>query len=256
LKLRNVSSTQSVATSISELQASYNQLYNEWMGEHRNLIQTKLLVDLAGAKLGCLLDVACGLGYLLDIAEQQGVSAFGLDISRVALNKAKARKPALKAMEGNGEYLPFANDTFDYVTCLGSLEHFIHPDFGAQEIARVLKPSGTAAIMLPNSHNILAIYNVYKTGGILPERQDFERFGTKVEWRAFLERNGLKVEAVHKFNVGFARDFKKGREVFWYIYNIIYRLLGDFWIPVNLSYNLAFVCKKSHTVQKPQDHDL
>jgi ubiquinone/menaquinone biosynthesis C-methylase UbiE len=244
VQLKNVSSIQNVARSTSELQNSYNRLYKQWMGEHRNLIQTKLLVDLAGVKSGYLLDVACGLGYLLDIAEQQGATTFGLDISCVALHKAKAKKPALKVMEGNGEFLPFADDTFDYVTCLGSLEHFIHPDFGAQEIARVLKLSGTAAIMLPNSHNLLAIYNVYKTGGILPELQDFERFGTRVEWQAFLERNGLQVDSVHKFNTGFSRYFKKGRELFWYFYNILYRILGDVWIPLNLSFNLAFVCKK------------
>lgn len=244
MQLKNVSSTQEVASSIADLQSSYNRLYQGWMGEHRNLVQTKLLADLAGVKNGYLLDVACGLGYLLGIAEERGATAFGLDIADVALHKAKSEKPGYQVMEGDGEHLPFANDTFDYVTCLGSLEHFINPDYGVREIARVLKPTGTAAIMLPNSHNLLAIYNVYKTGGILPELQDFERFGTKVEWQAFLERNNLHVESVHKFNTGFSRFFKKGRVFFWYLYNILFRFFGDRWIPLNLSFNLAYVCKK------------
>ena len=80
--------------------------------------------------------------------------------------------------------------------------------------------------------------------GILPEQQDYERFGTRVEWESFLNRNGLEVKSVHKFNVGFARVFRKGRGIFWFIYNVLYRLLGDFWIPLNLSYNLIFVCDK------------
>jgi ubiquinone/menaquinone biosynthesis C-methylase UbiE len=245
LPLKNISTTQEVAGSTSELQDSYNRLYQEWLGEHKNTGQAKQLVDLMQVKSGRLLDVACGMGYLLDYAEQRGALACGLDISRVALRKAQAERQDRRLVEGNGETLPWADGTFDYVTCLGSLEHYIHPDQGAREIARVLKPGGKAAIMLPNSHHIQAVYNVYKTGGILPELQDFERFATRVEWQAFLEENGLKVESVHKYNVGFSRYFKKGREGFFYVYNTLFRLLGDVWIPTNLSFALTFVCTKA-----------
>jgi ubiquinone/menaquinone biosynthesis C-methylase UbiE len=245
LPLKNISTKQEVASSVSELQASYNTLYQEWLGQHRNTGQAKQMLDLMNAQSGMVLDVACGLGYLLDMAEARGATAFGLDISRVALEKSRTEAPHRRVVEGNGEHLPWPDETFDYVTCLGSLEHFIHPELGASEIARVLKPSGKAAIMLPNSHHVQAIYNVYKTGGILPELQDFERFATRVEWQAFLEEAGLRVESIHKYNVGFSRFFKKGREGFWYLYNILFRLFGDLWIPTNLSFALTFICTKS-----------
>lgn len=240
-----ISSKQKVAGSVSELQDSYNHLYQEWLGQHKNIGQAKQLVELLNVKSGKLLDVACGMGYLLDFAEARGASAYGLDISRVALQKSKAENKDRRVTEGNGEALPWPDGTFDYVTCLGSLEHFMHHDIGAQEIARVLKPDGKAAIMLPNSHHVQAIYNVFKTGGILPELQDFERFATRVEWQAFLEENGLKVESVHKYNVGFSRFFKKGREGFFFVYNSLFRLFGDVWIPTNLSFALTFVCSKA-----------
>jgi ubiquinone/menaquinone biosynthesis C-methylase UbiE len=243
--LKNISTRQEVASSLSELQASYNRLYQEWLGEHRNTGQAKKMLDSINVNSGKLLDVACGLGYILDMAKTRGADSFGLDISRVALKKAKDELPSRKLIEGNGESLPWPNDAFDYVTCLGSLEHFINPDQGAREIARVLKPDGKCAILLPNSHHIQAVYNVYKTGGILPELQDFERFATRVEWQAFLEENGLTVHAVHKYNVGFSRFFKKGREGFWYTYNILFRLFKDIWIPVNLSFALIFICSKT-----------
>jgi ubiquinone/menaquinone biosynthesis C-methylase UbiE len=245
LPLKNISTRQEVATSIHDLQDSYNRLYQEWLGEHRNNDQPLQLVKLLDVKAGRLLDVACGLGFLLDFAKERGASAFGLDISRVALAKGKADDPTRRMIEGNGEHLPWPDESFDYVTCLGSLEHFISPDEGAREIARVLKSTGKAAIMLPNSHHLQAIHNVYKTGSILPELQDFERFATRVEWQALLEENGLQVESVHKFNTGFSRYFKKGREGFWYIYNILFRLLGDIWIPTNLSFALTFICTKT-----------
>lgn len=245
MPLKNISTKQEVASSVDELQASYNRLYQEWLGEHRNVGQAKQMLGLMEVKSGLVLDVACGLGYLLDIAEERGANAYGLDISRMALQKSKQEKPTRKVVEGNGEHLPWPDETFDYVTCLGSLEHFINPELGALEIARVLKPNGKAAIMLPNSHHVQAIYNVYKTGGILPELQDFERFATRVEWQAFLEENGLLVQSVHKYNVGFSRFFKKGREGFWYTYNILFRLFKDAWIPLHLSFALTFICTKA-----------
>lgn len=245
MPIKNVSTKQEVASSISELQESYNRLYNEWLGQHRNIGQAQQLLSLMKVNSGLLLDVACGMGYLLDMASERGASAYGFDISHVALVKSKSENPIRNLAEGNGEHLPWMDNTFDFVTCLGSLEHFIHPDIGAQEIARVLKPTGKAAIMLPNSHHIQAIYNVYKTGGILPELQDFERFATRVEWQAFLEENGLHVLSVHKYNVGFSRYFKKGREGFWYLYNILFRLFKDAWIPLHLSFALTFVCTKA-----------
>jgi len=243
--MKTVASGQKVASSVRELKASYDRLYQEWLGEHRNIGQARLMLDLLKVQQGLLLDVACGLGYMLDMAEKRGAKAFGLDISWTALTKSKVESSNRRLVLGNGEHLPWPDNTFDYVTCLGSLEHFIHPEIGVSEIARVLKPTGISVISLPNSHHLMAIYNVYKTGGILPELQDFERFATRVEWQSLLEENGLRVISVHKYNVGFARVFKKGREVFWYLYNFLFHLLGDVWIPLNLSFSLIFVCTKA-----------
>lgn len=243
--------TQKVAASAEDLKASYDALYRGWLGEHRNLGQVKKMLSwLEVQPGGKLLDVACGLGYSLDMAQARGLTAHGIDISQVALRKSKAENAARRLVHGNGEHLPWAEDSFDYVLCLGSLEHFIHPEVGTREIARVLKPDGKAAIMLPNSHHIQAIYNVYKTGSILPELQDYERFATRVEWQHFLEENGFKVISVHKYNVGFARVFKKGRGLFWYLFNILFKLFGDTWIPLNLSFALTFVCRAREQVTR------
>lgn len=251
--MRYEGSIQDVASSTEELRGSYDKLYKGWLGENRNIGEAEQMLKVLDVQSGLLLDVACGLGYLLDLAEERGALAFGTDISEVALAKAWAENPARRLTLGNGEHLSYPDEAFDYVTCLGSLEHFIDPDLGVQEIVRVLKPFGKAAIMLPNSHHIQAIYNVYKTGGVLPELQDFERFATRLEWQALLERNGLQVITVHKFNHGFARVFRKGREGFWYLFNVLYRLFGDRWIPLNLSFSLDFVCSKASTQGQSQD---
>lgn len=245
--MKIISSRQEVAPSLNELEDSYNTLYGDgWLADHRNLGEAQQMLDKLDVGPGLLLDVACGLGYMLDMAEQRGATAYGVDISKVALHKALVEAPGRRVAQANGEHLPYPDETFDYLTCLGSLEHFMNPDTGAQEIVRVLKPTGNAAILLPNSHHLMAIYNVYKTGGILPEMQDFERFGTRVEWQSLLERNGLRVLSVHKYNHGFARVFKKGREGFYFFFNSLYHLLGDWWIPLNLSFSLNFICERAN----------
>ncbi|HWQ83605.1 MAG TPA: class I SAM-dependent methyltransferase [Anaerolineales bacterium] len=238
-------SKQAVAPSEDELKQSYDRLYQEWMGQHRNTGVAHQMLDLMEVKSGSLLDVACGLGYLLDFANERGAKAYGVDLVHLPLLKAHQENPERALIEANGECLPWPDETFDYITSLGSLEHYINPDLGAREIARILKKDGKAAINLPNSHHIQAIYNVYKTGGVLPDLQDYERFATRVEWQDFLENNGLRVLSVHKFNVGFSRKFKKGREGFWYLFNILYRLFGDRWIPTNLSFSLTYICTKA-----------
>ena len=238
-------SVQKKPQSIDELKKSYDEIYTQgWLGEHHNNEQQILLLESADVSTGYHLDVACGMGYSLDFAIERGAYSIGIELSNVALRKGKVENPQRSLVQGNGEMLPWSDNSFDYVTCMGSLEHFVNPSRGASEIRRVLKPDGTAAILLPNSHNLLAIYNVYKTGGILPERQEYERFATRVEWENFLRNNGLEVTNIKKYNVGFSRAFRKGRGLFWYFYNIIFRIFGDFWIPLNFSYNLIFVCKK------------
>jgi len=239
-----VKSLQKTPTSLYDLRDSYDRLYQGWMGEHKNIGQTERIFDLLGIQPGTrLVDIACGLGYLADIASERGLDAVGIDISSVALKKAKQECEHVgMLLLGDAERLPWHDHTFDYAVNLGSLEHFVDPTAAVREMRRVLKPDGRAALLLPNSHHIRAIYNVYRYGEIFPDLQDFERFGTRVEWERLLTENGLRILSVHKYDTGMARAHKKGNEVFWYLYNVFFRLCGR-WIPLNLTYTFIFICK-------------
>ena len=234
---------QRVPASTSELQASYDRLYQGWMGGHKNLGQADRILNLLAVQPGqSLLDIACGLGYLADLAGARGIRAVGVDISNVALRQAQRdSKHAAGFFMGDAEHLPLPDRSLDYAVNLGSLEHFVDPAQAVRETARVLKLDGRAALLVPNSHHLRAIYNVYKYGEIISDLQDFERFGTRVEWERLLTQNGLRVCSVHKFDTGMARVYKPGREVFWYLYNAFYRLFGGL-IPLNLTYTFIFIC--------------
>lgn len=47
------------------------------------------------------------------------------------------------------EFLPFADDSFDVVTCIQAFYYLADPVHGAQEILRVLQPCGVAIISVP-----------------------------------------------------------------------------------------------------------
>ena len=232
--------------STQDLQASYDQLYQGWMKDHKNIGQAERILNLLGVKPGQrLLDVAGGMGYLADLAGARGLTAYGTDISAVALDIARREcRHAAGLVLSDAERLPWASASLDYAVNLGSLEHFVDPARAVREMARVLKPDGRAALLVPNSHHIRAIYNVYKYGEIISDLQDFERFATRVEWERLFAENGLRVCSVHKYDTGMARVYRPGRVVFWYLYNIFYRLFG-WMIPLNLTYTFIFICAPS-----------
>ncbi|SHE94551.1 Methyltransferase domain-containing protein [Fodinibius roseus] len=98
-----------------------------------------------------LLDLACGQGrHLIELAKRGDYNLFGLDRSRYLLQRAKSnakkRGAAVNLKEGDARKLPYAADSFDFVTILGnSFGYFEVPEEDAKilkEVFRVLKPGG------------------------------------------------------------------------------------------------------------------
>lgn len=238
---------QAVPTNLTELQDSYNRLYGEWMGQHVNDDQAHQMLDYLQTVPGeTLLDIGCGTGHTVRAALDRGLDAVGVDISTVALEQAIGQYGlGRRVYLATAEQLPWPDHTFDNISILGSLEHFLDPACAVREVARLLKPGGQAAILVPNSHHLRAIYNVMKFGEIISDLQDYERFATRKEWERIFSENGLRVELIHKYDTGMARIYRPGRELFWFVYNALFRLFGNRWIPFNLTYTFIFICSPS-----------
>jgi len=97
-----------------------------------------------------VLDVACGTGEFLRACGVLGAKVSGVDLSDKAINSCKAVLPYGEFHSCSAERLPFENDSFDVVTCLGSLEHFINPVESLKEMVRVAKPTAKFVILVPN----------------------------------------------------------------------------------------------------------
>jgi SAM-dependent methyltransferase len=196
----------------------------------------KLLAPEAGASL---LDVACGAGGFVAYAAGAGLRVTGTDLSDVAVAAARARVPAAEFMVGDAEELVFQDGTFDHVTCLGSLEHFPHPEAGAAEMRRVLAPGGRALIFVPNLFFLGHVWFGLRHGQQPTEGgQGFsEEYLSSGAWTELLERAGFEVVAVRPWN----RIHASAR-----VSPFVKRLwnAGARFVPLNGAYAFGFVCTK------------
>ena len=143
-----------------------------------------------------LLDISTGRGTMIALARQRGIRAIGIDFSFRACSLTAAKGTGT-VVNADAQRLPFADNSFDAATNLGSLEHFESMDLGVSEMARVLKPGGRACLTLPNSFGLL--WNVavaWATGDVSDDGQPLQRYGTLKQWQGILEHNGLKVGRV------------------------------------------------------------
>jgi ubiquinone/menaquinone biosynthesis C-methylase UbiE len=193
-----------------------------------------------------LLDVACGLGLLVYYARKRDLEVFGIDLSYKAIQLALSSYSRNGLSISNGEYLPFSDASFDYITNIGSLEHFTSMEKGLQEMRRVLKTDGKVAIFVPNSYYLIDIlWKVWRTGYSISHRQIIERFATYNEWKDFLENNGLIIENGYKYNHLFPIQLTDWKWHLKHPKRIIVAMTSPF-IPKNLSYHFLFICRKAN----------
>jgi SAM-dependent methyltransferase len=140
-----------------------------------------------------LLDVSCGAGSLLAAARARDVEPVGIDLSDEAVRLARRVAPGALVTVGAGEALPFRSATFDFVSCLGSLEHFIDMGQGLREMIRVAKPTARLCIMVPNEDFI----GWKLLGHQGTAQQDInEHLLPLSAWRQLFEQHGLEVRRV------------------------------------------------------------
>jgi len=99
---------------------------------------------------------------------RKGLTVIGLDFSLSAIRVAQQNDPNLNLLISDGEQIAMKEQCADYVTHIGNLEHYQNPELGVQEVARLLKPDGTAIILLPNGFSIAGnVQHVRRTGQVL-----------------------------------------------------------------------------------------
>lgn len=89
-----------------------------------------------------ILDVGCGRSSHVGLYARENTRIIGLDRLPHVLTEHESSEIAFGLIAGDGEKLPFSNETFDEVYCTGALNHFDNPQHALEEIQRVLKDGG------------------------------------------------------------------------------------------------------------------
>jgi SAM-dependent methyltransferase len=104
------------------------------------------------------LDVGCGPGLALERLFPAPQDVWGVDCSHETARRAWARSQELglnrHIVVATVERLPFADATFDLVSCLNCLEFVAQRDLAFAELARVLRPGGRAIVGVLNRRSV------------------------------------------------------------------------------------------------------
>ena len=112
------------------------------------------LVDQAK---GRVLDVGCSQGIASLLLARRGFEVVGIDVEADRIAYAEADRMAepedvaarVEFLHASGFDMPFDDDSFDTVLLGEVLEHLDKPDALLEEVVRVLRPDGVAAITVP-----------------------------------------------------------------------------------------------------------
>lgn len=226
--------------------AAYEHIYSTKGIKHLDSFYLWLLNLLDVQPGRRLLDVSCGVGSLPRLAARARLEAHGVDFSEVALRVACKEAPEVRWVVADGERLPYPEGYFDYVTHIGSLEHYVNPEAGVREVARVLKPGGLSCFLLPNTFGLLGnVWTALRTGRTFDDGQPIQRYAARLEWQDLLEGGGLMVIGTVKYEQAWPRNLT---DAYWYLrhFKAILRLFLGYFVPLNLANYFVYLCKKAN----------
>lgn len=106
-------------------------------------------LDAGGVSAGsAYLDVGCGAGGALVLAHGRGAKVSGLDASGTLVEIARQRLPGANVAVGDMEDLPFADQSFDFVSGINSFQFAGDVAKALGEAARVCRKGGKVAALV------------------------------------------------------------------------------------------------------------
>lgn len=160
---------------------------------------------------GRVLELGCGPGRYVAMLSSLGFDVVGVDpfsFDFWACLRAKSNITLLP--EVRAESLPFEDESFDHVCCLGALLYFDDPAAALMEMARVLKPGGRLVLRSVNKENRFTL----RTGRRLDPAS--RNLYSLPEMTSLVEGHRFSVE--HSFQYGYYPSKLVG--LYWYFLNV------------------------------------
>lgn len=190
----------------------------------------KLQLERALAIMDCLrrinltqpriLDLGCGNGWLASILSQFGPTA-GIELSTLAVERAKSMYARVHFIAGNLFELPLGESCYDVVVSQEVIEHVEGQEEYIKIAARCLKPNGYLILTTPNAN----------TQAHIPKEELESWSAQPIE--NWLTPKQLKKLLIQRFNIKYSTSITLGvgRKGIWrivnsYKLNLIIRKLG------------------------------
>ena len=177
LDLLGPGSADAVPKNTGPIQAAWaspigSMLYDNAQAFSRRLISAwQLPLEWLGVPPGGIaLDVGSGPGNVtasLARAAGEGGLALGVDISEAMLARAVRNEagPQVGFIKADAQRLPFRNDIFDVAISTAVLQLVPNPTAALGELARVLRPGGRLAIMVPTAGRLARFARLLPNAG-------------------------------------------------------------------------------------------
>lgn len=177
---------------LDEMKSFYDGVYyadaNKPLQGSAHLKSLARKVDIGSGD--AVLDIACGLGEWLHVCATDGAKVYGVDLSERAIEYCSKHMPDGEFHAVPAENLPFADEQFNLVSCLGSLEHFVEPIVSLNEMTRVAKADAKFLILVPNADFLTRKLKLF---GGTNQKDAKEVAQTLEEWDNLFEQAGLRV---------------------------------------------------------------
>ncbi|MGI9222163.1 MAG: class I SAM-dependent methyltransferase [Woeseiaceae bacterium] len=179
---------------LEEMKSFYDDVY---YADTNKALQGSAHLNNLAMKIGvrsddAVLDVACGLGEWLLVCQENGAAVAGVDLSGRAIEFCKKHLPNGDFHAVPAEQLPFSDSSFDVVSCLGSLEHFVDPVVAMKDMVRVAKPDARFLLLVPNADFLTRKLGLF---GGTNQKDAKEVVRTLEEWERLFNEAGLEVSS-------------------------------------------------------------
>jgi len=145
--------------------AALEELHDDATRDHWIDVRTRgALVDAVETALlpgAVVVDLGCGSGHLLADLRRRSPDVFlvGVDAVPEGLAKAQRRVPGAEMILTDVTTLPFGDATVDVGVSANLLEHVDDDGRVLSELARVLRPGGRAALVVPAGPGLVDYYD-------------------------------------------------------------------------------------------------
>lgn len=191
-----------------EIFARYADKNNEELNSIINQQGLNLLineiVDKSKIKSGKVLDFGCGVGLSLLYFQQKGFSTFGIEDSKVFLEKHKQ----LNIISAKSlKFLDQEKNSFDLIIMKDVLEHVDNPIETLKEVVSYLKPCGYFYVRVPNVYH-------YDFHWSIDTKSHINHFSPKHLFHLFEQHNMRKIDFINLYDIS-TRAGKIYNFVFW-----------------------------------------